>query len=264
MDIQLLLDADNFWPALEADIAGARDSVYIQTLSFEADTAGRKLTAAMAACSAGDRRIIVDEFYARHRVNDHYLRHPRNWFRRASWRERDDTLRMYDELARLGAQVKLVNPVGFMHLHCHLRNHKKIITIDDNISLDIDLPVMRPILFGVSFDMLQFEPSVTLKFRKVMDGKVDFVGGPSLGISFHYGPDYNSEEEGSGRTTSFFAMGPTFGGYVGLDFKRPGEVFNFQLGLSPYVTPLFSIDDPEDHRGVVVGGLLDGIFRFRS
>jgi hypothetical protein len=35
-----------------------------------------------------------------------------------------------------------------------------------------------------------------------------------------------------------------------------------QLGISPYVTPLFGIGDPQNHRGVVIGGLVDGLFRF--
>jgi hypothetical protein len=136
------------------------------------------------------------------------------------------------------------------------------IGLKDTISLDIDLPVFRPILFGVAFKMLQFEPSVTLKFRKAGTGRIDLIVGPTLGLSLHYGPDYKSASSGDGRTSSFFAMGPIVGGYVGLDFKRPAEAFNFQLGLTPYVEPLFGVNDAQDHRGVVVGGLLDFQFRF--
>jgi len=136
------------------------------------------------------------------------------------------------------------------------------IGLTEKVSLDIDLPIFRPLLFGAAFQMLQFEPSVTLKFRKIRTGRIDVVGGPTLGISLHYGPDYNSESSGSGRTDSFFAMGPILGGYVGLDFKKPGEKYNFQLGLTPYVEPLFGINDPKNHRGVVAGGLLDFQFRF--
>ena len=33
------------------------------------------------------------------------------------------------------------------------------------VSLDVDVPVMRPILFGAAFKMLQFEPSASLRFR---------------------------------------------------------------------------------------------------
>ena len=58
------------------------------------------------------------------------------------------------------------------------------------------------------------------------------------------------------------AMGPMVGAYLGLDFKQPGESFNFGLGLHPYVTPLFSIDDPDNHQGIVIGALFDAVFRF--
>jgi hypothetical protein len=69
----------------------------------------------------------------------------------------------------------------------------------------------------------------------------------------------DSEPSGAGRTEDFFAAGPILGGYVGLDFVRPDRVFNFQLGLTPYVTPLWRADGDV---GVVVGGLLDASFRF--
>lgn len=129
--------------------------------------------------------------------------------------------------------------------------------------IHIDLPVMRPILFAFAFRMLQFEPTVTLKFSDKSDGNVRWTGGPMLGVSMHYGPDYHSESSGPGRTASFYAMGPIIGGYAGLDFRNPGKNFNFQLGVSPYVAPLLGIGDPQNHRGVVIGGLIDGLFCFK-
>lgn len=131
-------------------------------------------------------------------------------------------------------------------------------------ALDIDLPVVRPILFGARFDMLQFEPSASLRFRSRTNTAVDPIFGPTLGLSLHYGPDHESEREPSERGPSFWALGPIIGGYVGADFKREGKTFNAQVGLTPYVIPLFSVDDPEQHRGMVVGGLLDGSFRFAT
>jgi hypothetical protein len=138
------------------------------------------------------------------------------------------------------------------------------VPLADTIGLDIDLPVFRPILFGAAFKMLQFEPSVTLKFRVPGKGRLDGIFGPMLGVSLHYGPDYNSPRAKDERTDSFFAMGPMLGGYAGMDFKKPGSKYNFQLGLTPYVIPMFGINDPADHKGVVVGGLLDFQFRFQS
>jgi len=136
------------------------------------------------------------------------------------------------------------------------------IGLTDRMSLGINLPVFRPILFGAAFRMLQFEPDVSLNFHHRVNDKLHLVAGPALGISLHYGPDYNSERSGDGRGSSFFALGPRLGAYVGLDFVRPGKDFNFQLGLSPYVAPLFSVGDADRQRGVVVGGTLDGQFRF--
>ena len=138
------------------------------------------------------------------------------------------------------------------------------IGVFEKISVLVNVPIMRPILFAAAFKMLQFEPEVSLLFRLPQDGDVDIIVGPSVGIALHYGPDYESERSGEGRGPSFWALGPRVGGYFGLDFKRPGKTFNFQLGVSPYVTPLFSVDDPDNHRGFVAGGTLDGSFRFAT
>lgn len=134
--------------------------------------------------------------------------------------------------------------------------------LSEDLVLSLNLPVLRPILFATKFDMLQFEPDLTLKFVRQQSDRIDLVAGPSLGISLHYGPDYRSESDGDLRGPSFFAMGPRVGAYFGIDFKRPKKPFDFQLGFSPYVTPLFSIDDPDSHKGLVVGGSLDALFRF--
>ena len=136
------------------------------------------------------------------------------------------------------------------------------IGVTEQISVLVNVPLMRPILFAAAFKMLQFEPEVVLNFRHPQGGDVDIIVGPSLGIALHYGPDYKSGPSGEERGPSFWALGPRIGGYFGLDFKRPGKTFNFQLGLSPYVTPLFSVDDPDNHRGLVAGGTLDATFRF--
>lgn len=127
------------------------------------------------------------------------------------------------------------------------------------VALHFDIPVMRPIVFATATQMLQLEPSAGVLFRAATAPRVHVVGGPVLGLSLHYGPGVDSEPSGPGRTADFFAAGPILGGYVGLDFVRPGRVFNFQLGLSPYVTPLWR---PDGEAGVVVGGLLDASFRF--
>ena len=136
------------------------------------------------------------------------------------------------------------------------------VPVAERTSVVVNVPVMRPILFGAAFDMLQFEPEARVVYRATTEGSTDFLVGPSLGIILHYGPDYRSAGSGDGRRPSFFAIGPRLGAYLGLDFERPDHPFNFQLGLHPYVSPLFSVGDPEEHRGWIVGAMLEGLFRF--
>jgi hypothetical protein len=136
------------------------------------------------------------------------------------------------------------------------------IGLTDKMSISFDLPVFRPILFGIAFKMLQFEPDVSLLYRIFIGDRIDLIAGPTLGLSLHYGPDYNSSNSGNNRGNSFFAMGPRLGTFFGLDFKRPNKTMNFQLGIQPYVTPLFGINDPASHKGLVAGASLVGVFRF--
>jgi len=129
--------------------------------------------------------------------------------------------------------------------------------------LEFDLPVMRPILFGAAFRMLQFEPSLALTFQLDRTASRELRAGPVAGVSLHYGPDEDSEPSGEGRTDSFFALGPFVGGTGAITFLRPGHAFDLQIGVTVYATRLFSFDDDPDHGGFVFGGSLDVGFRFR-
>lgn len=135
--------------------------------------------------------------------------------------------------------------------------------VGDDLALHVNVPVFRPLLFGLAFDMLQFEPDLTLLFRTPAQPDLDVLAGPLLGVTFHYGPDYRSESSGSGRTPSFFALGPRVGGTVGLDFLEPENAFNFMLGLTLYVSPMFATSQDEGRDGWIVGGALEGHFRWR-
>ena len=126
----------------------------------------------------------------------------------------------------------------------------------------IDIPIFRPILFGFAFEMLQFEPTVTLKYKKFLSEKAILKAGPLLGVSLHYGPDYKSDSEGLGRTDSFLAMGPIIGGYLGFEFRSPNKKRSFEIGVTPYAEALFGINDPANHKGYVFGGLLDFTINF--
>jgi len=136
--------------------------------------------------------------------------------------------------------------------------------ISGKVSATINLPFFRPLLFGAAFRMLQFEPDVFLNFRHEISRSLDLLFGPTVGLSLHHGPDYNSGPDDEQRGPSFFAMGPKLGAFVALDFKRPGQSFNFQFGLNPYVAPLFATGGPEFPDGIVAGGMLEGVLRFTT
>lgn len=125
--------------------------------------------------------------------------------------------------------------------------------LSPDLLLAVDVPVVRPILFAAAFQMLQFEPTAGLQWR--LGSSERLLAGPVVGLSLHYGPDYESGPNGAERGPSFFAMGPIFGGFLGWDLRHEGRSFGTQLGLTPYIAPLFGLAN--DRRGIVAGGQLD-------
>lgn len=134
MQVQILVDAAEFWSSLEKDLKEAKQYAYVQAMSFEGDSVGMRVADTMKASSARDRRIIVDEFYTVHRVNDHYLPNPKHWLRGDLRRERDETVEMLRDLNASGVPVKLINSSGWVTERFLHRNHKKIIVVDDRVA----------------------------------------------------------------------------------------------------------------------------------
>ncbi len=132
--IQIQVDADEFWPSLKKDIRSAKECVYVQTLSFEGDSVGEALAEELSSSSAPDRRVIVDEFYTLHRINDNFLHNPKHWFDTGLRKERDKTRAMHGALEKKGIGVRLVNPTGPIGVKFLKRNHKKIIVVDDRVA----------------------------------------------------------------------------------------------------------------------------------
>ncbi len=125
--------------------------------------------------------------------------------------------------------------------------------ISDDWALGLNLPVFRPILFGLAFDMLQFEPEFTLDYRKNISDGLDFVVGPGLGVSLHYGPDYKTEKSAE-NPDSFWAAGPFISGLFGLGF---GNNLERVVGVRAFYVPLLSEERPT---GTVLGAVLEGQF----
>ena len=122
--------------------------------------------------------------------------------------------------------------------------------LNSNHNLLFNLPVFRPILFGLAFKMLQFEPEFIYEYSKVVNEKINLITGPGLGVSIHYGPDYQSELRDMDK--SFFAIGPFFSWQTGLAFKRDGIVKS-SASIKAFYVPLLAKDRSV---GTVLGGAL--------
>ena len=131
--------------------------------------------------------------------------------------------------------------------------------LKDKATLNLEIPVMRPILFAAAFKMLQFEPEVTFEFTKKISDRADFLFGPGLGASFHYGPDYHSDNKDN-RGESFFAAGPMISHLFGLYFKN-GSGKNKLFGIRAFYIPLFS-GESDLSPGTIVGGVFEVHFYF--
>lgn len=115
----------------------------------------------------------------------------------------------------------------------------------ENGRLIVNLPIMRPILFAVSFKMLQLEPQITYEYTFGSgDGLRPVIAG-GLGAVFHYGPDYTSNPESPGP--SFFSVGPLVTGSAGVKFWKERII----TGLKLFYAPLFTADRPI---GTILGG----------
>ncbi|MBN1685399.1 MAG: hypothetical protein JW852_02035 [Spirochaetales bacterium] len=119
------------------------------------------------------------------------------------------------------------------------------VPVSEKGTVVFNIPLFRPVMFGVAFKMLQLEPLVTYEHLLGGDTGARPVIGGGAGIIFHYGPDYNSSPDDRGE--SFFSIGPIVHGFAGFAI---GES-NFTSGIRGFFSPLFTPDRP---RGVVAGG----------
>ncbi|HLV30166.1 MAG TPA: hypothetical protein VKY57_01225 [Chitinispirillaceae bacterium] len=124
------------------------------------------------------------------------------------------------------------------------------IRLDEKNSVGFKLPVMRPILFAVAFKMVQFEPEFIYEHKFTLKDDLNFVLGPGLGISLHYGPDYKTERN-SENPAKFFAAGPFISNLFAVNYRNNSK--DRLLGLRTFYAPLFS----ENKTGTVLGAALE-------
>ncbi|HEY0303507.1 MAG TPA: phosphatidylserine/phosphatidylglycerophosphate/cardiolipin synthase family protein [Longimicrobiales bacterium] len=133
MSLQLLVDAEEFWRVLRADLRQARERVWVQTLSLEGDTAGEPLARELIASPATDRRLLVDAFCC-HIISDRFIHSPRTRLRPELRAKVRATERMMRDLRTAGIRVGVTNPAGFLWHRLPARDHRKFVLIGDHIA----------------------------------------------------------------------------------------------------------------------------------
>ena len=133
MKYEILVDATEFWPRLRGDLQGARTRAWAQMLTLEGDATGRALSAQLHRSPARDRRVLIDHFTNLFH-SDRFLRAPHNRMDRRLQRERCTTERMVERLRRADIPVRFTNPPGRLLQRIGIRDHKKVILIDDRVA----------------------------------------------------------------------------------------------------------------------------------
>lgn len=130
MPTELLVNFNEFWTRLRADVCAAKKSVFIQTFAFEGDSIGKQLGDALLASPAKDKRILADSF-TRIVLSDRLRCAPSNLFDPALKQEARETQLMRAQLESAGVGIKFTNPYGASPRKLLSRNHKKLIVIDN-------------------------------------------------------------------------------------------------------------------------------------
>ena len=139
----------------------------------------------------------------------------------------------YDDVRMCVGSDERVKGGPIMDIYADLR-----IPVGTQDYLVLNIPVMRPVLFGAAFQMLQFEPQMTYERHFGREGMPHFVLGGGAGVVFHYGPDYRSSPDNRGD--DFFAWGPLVSVFLGREI--PAERNSWMPGIKVFYSPLFSED----------------------
>lgn len=130
MPAELLVDFNQFWSRLRADILSARESVLIQTFALEGDCIGRQLAEVLLSSKVADRRILADSF-TRVVLSDRFKYSPANFFDPELRDEARATQAILSELSGDGVRIRYTNRYQLTPRSLLSRNHKKLIVIDD-------------------------------------------------------------------------------------------------------------------------------------
>ena len=130
VDCQLLVGSDAFWTRAAGDMGRAQRRLFVQAMTFEGDSVGMRVAAAISASPAADRRVLVDS-YTRLVVSDRLVCSPSGLLSGDLRAEVRATKAMFKALSGAGVGVRWTNPLGACFWRYPARNHKKLIVADD-------------------------------------------------------------------------------------------------------------------------------------
>lgn len=133
MRIEILVDSEIFWADLKREILAAKDCVYGQTMSFEGDKVGKMFSETIRLSPAKDKRLLLDS-YIRAIINDQFLYSFKSRNDKILMQEVRETAALIQENEKFGIRSRFTNPLGFLFHKISMRNHKKLVIIDDRLA----------------------------------------------------------------------------------------------------------------------------------
>ncbi len=125
-----LLQTADFVADLSERLAGAKQRILIQLMTFDGDDAGQRIAELLvSAIGRGvEVRLLVDCFVFRFVSDQPVSRH-------AVADEAAATRAMYERLRAAGAALRFTHPHGPGNVFSLVRNHKKLFVVDDDVYL---------------------------------------------------------------------------------------------------------------------------------
>ena len=133
-DSALLVGAEEFVDAVEPAILGARHRVLVQVMTFELDSVGRHFWDLMVRSPATEKVLCVDAFSTA-KISDDLVCSPRYLLDSAFRREVRETRRLLGWTEQKGVRIVVTNPMGLLWRKFPVRNHKKLMIVDDRCFL---------------------------------------------------------------------------------------------------------------------------------
>ena len=128
------MDCNEFYAAIEPAILAAQQRVLIQTMTFEMDSVGTRLWEALIRSPAAEKILCADAFSLA-KISDSLVFGPKFWTDGQLRSEAKRTRRRLRSGSSHGVQVVVTNPMGLLWHKFPLRNHKKIMVVDDTAFL---------------------------------------------------------------------------------------------------------------------------------